>query len=230
MSNSERVGRALDLLRDGLAPKCAVTWEGFYGAQWLEVVNSRLHSPEQNPRVSDVALLFKGLKATWGEVFGHGFTPAVRSLVFELAEVRNRWAHQETLSSDDTARALDSMERVLEAFGNAAERRKIRELRRDLMRQMFEEESRAERRRTAAKPTEGQPQAGLTPWREIIAPHADVREERFDQAEFAADLYAVAQGTADAEYQDPREFFARTYLTEGLRDLLVGAARRLAGG
>ena len=230
MANSERVARALDLLRDGLAPRCAATWEGFYGPRWLEAVNNQLHTPEANPRVSDVAFLFKGMKGTWNEVFGHGFTPAVRSLVFELAEVRNRWAHQETLSSDDVARALDSMERVLEAFGNAAERHKIRDLRRDLMRQMFEEESRAERRRTAAKPTEGQPQAGLTPWREIITPHADVREERFDQAEFAADLYAVAQGTADAEYQDPREFFARTYLTEGLQDLLVGAARRLSGG
>ena len=229
MANNERVARALDLLRDGLGPKCAATWEGFYGARWLEAVNDRLHSPEHNPRVNDVAFLFKGLKGTWGEVFAHGFTPAVRSLVFELAEVRNRWAHQEGFSSDDVARALDSMERVLEAFGNTAERRKIRDLRRDLMRQMFEEESRAERRKTAAKPTEGLPQAGLTPWREIITPHADVREERFDQAEFAADLYAVAQGTADAEYQDPREFFARTYLTEGLRDLLVGAARRLSG-
>jgi len=230
MANNERIARALDLLRDGLGPKCAVTWEGFYGAQWLQVVNSRLHSPEHNPRVNDVAFLLKGLKGTWNEVFGHGFTPAVRSLVFELAEVRNRWAHQEGFSSDDVARALDSMERVLEAFGNTVERRKIRDLRRDLMRQMFEEESRAERRKTAAKPTEGQPQAGLTPWREIITPHADVREERFDQAEFAADLYEVAEGTADAEYQDPREFFARTYLTEGLRDLLVGAARRLSGG
>ena len=229
MANSERVARALDLLRDGLAPKCAATWEGCYGPRWLEVVNGQLHTPEPTPRISDVAFLFKGMKGTWNEVFGHGFTPAVRSLVFELAEVRNRWAHQETLSSDDVARALDSMERVLEAFGNTAERHRIRELRRDLMRQMFEEESRAERRRTAAKPTEGQPQAGLTPWREVITPHADVREGRLEQAEFAADLYEVLSGTADEEYQDPREFFARTYLTEGLRDLLVGAARRLSG-
>ena len=122
MANSERVSRALDLLRDGLAPKCAATWEGFYGPRWLEVVNGQLHTPEPNPRISDVAFLFKGMKGTWNEVFGHGFTPAVRSLVFELAEVRNRWAHQETLSSDDVARALDSMERVLEAFGNTAER------------------------------------------------------------------------------------------------------------
>ena len=230
MANTERIGRALDLLRDGLGPKCAAAWEGFYGSGWLEEVNKRLHTPAPNPQTSDVAFLFKGLKGTWGEVFGHGFSPAVRSLVFELAEVRNRWAHQEAITSDDAARALDSMERVLEAFGNAAERHRIRELRRDLMRQMFEEESRAERRRTAAKPTEGQPQAGLTPWREIIAPHSDVAAGRLDQAEFAADLYEVSQGTADAEYQDPREFFARTYLTEGLRDLLVGAARRLSGG
>ena len=106
-------------------------------------------------------------------------------------------------SSDDTLRALDSMERVLEAFGNLDERCKIRELRHDLLRQMFEETSRAERRKTAAKPTEGQPQAGLTPWREIITPHADVAAGRFDQAEFAADLFEVLQGTADAEYQEP---------------------------
>ncbi len=95
---------------------------------------------------------------------------------------------------------------------------------------MFDEESRSERRKTAAKPTEGQPQAGLTPWREIIIPHEDVASGRFDQAEFAADLFEVASGSADEEYQDPTAFFARTYLTEGLRDLLVGATRRLSGG
>ena len=230
MTNTERISRALDLLRDGLGPKCAATWQGVYGPKWLEEVNRRLHSPAHSPTVNDVAFLFKGMKGTWNEVFSHGFTPVVRALVFELAEVRNNWAHQEKFSSDDTARALDSMERVLEAFGDIDERRKIRDLRHGLMRQMFEEESRAERRKTAAKPTEGQPQAGLTPWREIITPHADVAAGRFDQAEFAADLFEVLQGTADAEYQDPREFFARTYLTQGLQDLLVGAARRLSGG
>ena len=56
------------------------------------------------------------------------------------------------------------------------------------MRQMFEEESRSERRKTAAQPTKGQPQAGLAPWREVITPHADVASGRFEQAEFAADL------------------------------------------
>jgi len=227
MANTERIARALDHLRDGLGPKCEETWQGFFGDDWLAEVNGRFHHPEAKPSTSDVAFLFKGLKVTWDDVFGHGFSPAIRSLVFELSEVRNGWAHQQAFSTDDTSRALDSMERVLEAFGNADQRKEIRDLRRDLVRQMFDEESRSERRKTAAKPTEGEPQAGLTPWREIITPHADVASGRFDQAEFAADLYEVANGAADEEYQDPTAFFARTYLTEGLTDLLVGATRRL---
>lgn len=230
MANTERIAKALDLLRDGLRPKCEETWKGFYGDDWLAQVNGRLHNPETSPTTADVAFLFKGMKATWNEVFGHGFPPAIRSLVFELSDVRNTWAHQGSFSSDDTVRALDSMERLLEAFGAPEERNQIRSLRRDLMRQMFDEESRAERRKTAAKPTEGQPLAGLTPWREIIEPHADVAAGRFEQAEFAADLFEVSQGSADEEYQDPKAFFARTYITDGLRDLLVGAARRLSGG
>src|SRR5690606_9577746 len=48
-------------------------------------------------------------------------------------------------------------------------------------------------------------------------------------AEFAADLAMVSRGEGDPEYTDAVEFFARTYLTEGLKDLLVPAMRRLAG-
>ena len=230
MANTERVAKALGLLRDGLSPACEDTWRGFYGEGWLQKVNSRLHSPEPEPSTGDVAFLFKGMKATWNDVFGHGFPAAVRSLVFEVSDVRNRWAHQRQLSTDDTVRALDSMERVLEAFGNSDQRDEIRSLRRDLMRQMFDEESRSERRRTAAKPTEGTPESGLTPWRDIITPHADVAAGRFEQAEYAADLDLVAAGGAEPEYQDPQEFFTRTYITQGLHDLLAGAARRLSGG
>lgn len=230
MANTERIARALNSLRDGLRPKCEDTWRGFYGDGWLEAVNGRLHTPERSPSTEDAAFLFKAMKATWQEVFGHGFPSAIRSLVFEVADARNSWANQQALSTDDTARALDSMERLLEAFGNLDERQQIRNLRRDLMRQMVEEESRTERRKTAAKPTEGHPTAGLTPWRDIITPHADVAQGNFEQAEFAANLYEVLSGNAEPEYQDPKEFFARTFITQGLDDLLVGAARRLSGG
>ena len=38
----------------------------------------------------------------------------------------------------------------------------------------------------------------LKPWREIIVPHQDVLKGTFQQAEFAADLSLVHEGTATA--------------------------------
>src|SRR5262249_40379771 len=52
---------------------------------------------------------------------------------------------------------------------------------------------------------------------------------RYRQAEFAADLSQVLRGTAQVEYQDPVEFFGRTYITEGMSGLLVQALRRVSG-
>ena len=69
---------------------------GSTGDGWLQQVNSRLHSPDRQPSIGDSAFLFKGIKATWNEVFSHGFGPSVRSLVFEVSDVRNRWAHQQS--------------------------------------------------------------------------------------------------------------------------------------
>ena len=72
--------------------------------------------------------------------------------------------------------------------------------------------------------------AGLNPWREVLQPHDDVATGNFHASEFAADLYKVATGgEADSDYAEPVEFFKRTYLTEGLRDLISRAVRRLSG-
>ena len=69
----------------------------------------------------------------------------------------------------------------------------------------------------------------LTPWREVVTPHPDVAAGRYNQTEFAADLAAVLAGNADPEYLDPKEFFARTYLTEGMQRLLVTTVQRTSG-
>ncbi len=69
----------------------------------------------------------------------------------------------------------------------------------------------------------------LKPWREIARPHRDVLEGTFKQSEFAADITQVANGKAPLEYQDATQFFARTFITEGMRLLLGSVAERLAG-
>ncbi len=69
----------------------------------------------------------------------------------------------------------------------------------------------------------------IKPWREIAKPHKDVLEGSFKQSEFAADISQVASGKATDEYQDAEKFFSRTFITEGMRLLLISVAQRLAG-
>lgn len=69
----------------------------------------------------------------------------------------------------------------------------------------------------------------LKPWREIAIPHEDVHKGTYLQAEFAADITRVHDGSATAEYQDPVLFFQRTYITEGMAELLTSVAKRLSG-
>lgn len=69
----------------------------------------------------------------------------------------------------------------------------------------------------------------MKPWREIAVPHEDVLKGTFQQAEFAADLSRVHDGTATPEYQDAGLFFQRTFITEGMRLLLDSVVKRLSG-
>lgn len=69
----------------------------------------------------------------------------------------------------------------------------------------------------------------IKPWREVAHPHKDVLEGKVKQSEFAADISQVHAGTAPEEYQDAEKFFARTFITEGMRLLLQSVAERLSG-
>lgn len=69
----------------------------------------------------------------------------------------------------------------------------------------------------------------MKPWREVAVPNPDVLEGTFLQSEFAADITAVAMGKATREYQDASAFFQRTFITEGMRLLLIQVAQRLNG-
>ena len=99
----------------------------------------------------------------------------------------------------------------------------------ELLRVRFDEQTRGERRKQAGAAIESASAASLKPWREIVTPHKDVASGRYQQAEFAADLWQVHLGEGTDEYREPVEFFRRTYLTESLKGLLIGAIRRLAG-
>src|SRR5918911_2717993 len=70
----------------------------------------------------------------------------------------------------------------------------------------------------------------LRPWYRVITPREDLREGRpLDAAEFAVHLDQVRDGRAPAVYQQPEQFFARTYLTHNLAGLAAEVVRRLSG-
>ncbi len=69
----------------------------------------------------------------------------------------------------------------------------------------------------------------LKPWREVIVPHADVLKGTAVQADFAADISSVRSGVGPVEYREAGLFFARTFITEGMGQLLEQVALRLAG-
>ena len=99
----------------------------------------------------------------------------------------------------------------------------------ELRRLTFDEQVRSEKRKAGGSLIEASATSTLKPWREIVTPHADVASGRYQQAEFAADLWQVHLGEGSDEYKKPQEFFRRTFLTESLKRLLVGGVQRISG-
>jgi predicted AAA+ superfamily ATPase len=117
--------------------------------------------------------------------------------------------------------------RLLSAV-SAPEADEVERLKMELLRVRFDEQARGEKRKSVSQAIESGVTGSLKPWREVAMPHEDVASGRYQQAEFAADLWQVHLGEGSAEYRDPVELFRRTYLTDSLKGMLVGALRRLA--
>ncbi len=64
---------------------------------------------------------------------------------------------------------------------------------------------------------------------ETCQPRADVLKGAITESDFAADLAQVIIGKGNEEYLDPARFFANTYPTRGLKNLLANVCRRLTG-
>jgi predicted AAA+ superfamily ATPase len=233
-SNHERIGKALELLNRGLRPFVERELRAVHGEGWLEAAGQGLRDDRPRTRRTnditswDTQALLTILWDHWNNVFRNTLGQAERTLVSELREVRNKWAHQEPFNTDDAYRALDSLVRLLKAV-SAPEADEVDRQKQELLRVRFDEQARRETRRVAVAPVEGRPAGGLKPWREIVTPHPDVASGRYLQAEFAADLGQVHRREGSEEYRDPTEFFRRTFLTEGLKHLLSGALQRLSG-
>jgi hypothetical protein len=230
ITNHERVGKALEYLNTGLMPFIEREMTQVYGGDWENI--SLKSFPENHPGRGesghwDTQKILLVMWDQWNTVFNKTLGHSERSIVSELRETRKNWAHQQTFSGNDTYRALDSVERLLTAV-SAPQAADVEKMRIELLRTQFEDKRRVEMRKAAYQPTEGKPLGELPPWRSVVTPHRDVQSGRYQQAEFAADLWQVYLKEGSDEYKDPVEFYQRTFITEGLRTLLKKSLLRLS--
>ena len=163
----------------------------------------------------------------WRDTFEQRFDPDrdVRSAIGLITEARNKVAHP---GAEDMllGYALSRLHEIADILGqiNAPEQKREVEAIRDTL------------LTSTAPAPEAKPKlprrkaADLTPWRDVIRPNTDVIEGTFRKSEFAADLQEVFEGKAEsAEYGETDIFFNQTYITPGLRQLLVNTLKRLGG-
>ncbi len=228
MSNREQVGKAFEVLAEGLAPYVDRRLRRYHPDKddWLaHWVASSPPGLSPDAQLEDPQVLLRAMTDFWQVAFRQELAKSLRNVAFSLRDRRNDWAHNKAFQFDDTYRVLDEVEQLLGAV-NAPQTDVVGKAKASYMRARLEVDA----ARSASEPgTATGAVKGLRPWREIVEPHDDVAHGRFGLAEFAADLRTVRQGTGTSEYVDPVEFFRRTYLTEGLSQLLVGAAQRICG-
>ena len=218
ITNQERVGKALELLKDGLGPfvEREVQDKIKAGGVHMDTIRRFVDDPHLTDKPIDqwdVAALLKLMWETWNDVFRNVLGQAERSLVSEIRGHRNKWAHQDSFSSDDADRTLDSIARLLTAV-SASQADEVNRMKMELRRLVFEEQARSERRRGAGTTVESQATGSLKPWREVVNPHQDVASGGYQQAEFAADLWQVHLGEGTDEYRNPRRILS-PHLSDG---------------
>lgn len=242
-SNREYVGRALEILADALDPfiERVVSPHLPAGAtDWSMVIAAKDANNGKGSGAyerTDPQLQLRVITepmGTLGYLFNGTLSRTEQGYAGEIRTVRNEWAHNKSFTGDQARRALETIELLLRPTGAVKDADQIRTMRREIERAEFERETRRSTRSTSSLVNTGDSE--LPSWREVLTPHADVASGDFASSEFAADLYRVAvkntEGKADApstEYSDALEFFRRTYLTDGLRELLRRSAARLAG-
>lgn len=115
----EIIGVALDQLTAELTPVVERELHVAYGPEWRQAlrVESRNHlaiAPRFETGWDSLALLTT-MWDHWNQAFRPHLSLFERSLVSELREFRNRWAHQSPLTEDDAYRVVDSVQRLLQA-------------------------------------------------------------------------------------------------------------------
>lgn len=134
----QRIGSALDLLSEGIFPFFEQELRATYVDRWEETARSSCRSQSTAQPGAfhwDAQAILTVMWDTWNSVFRRNLGIVERSVISELREFRNRWAHQTPFSEDDSYRVLDSVQRLLIACNAANVAAQVEELKLDLLKE-----------------------------------------------------------------------------------------------
>ncbi len=242
--NRDALSRALDIYRDAMRPFIVRCLKRISGKQVEDAISESLSDRQaeqfrqnlgRNSSVEDAIDIndFPNLVSrNWPEVFSQAFKGdrTVQNLLWIIVNVRNEVAHpgRQDMDAEHARSRLYDLADLIGRINKPEEKRAVEGIRD----QLFSGSDQSGVVALAPLPQAGKSRSftGLTPWREVIRPNTHVALGTFQEAEFAADLQQVYDGRASAtEYGNPVSFFNRTYITPGIRTLLVNTLKRLSG-
>lgn len=128
---ADRVAKGLNVLADGL--------RHYVVARVPAQILSNFSSSHGNVQDWDALALLVFMWDHWNDLFRHDLTFVERSLISELREYRNRWAHQQKFSEGEIYRIMDNIERLLTAI-ESGQVAAIRRLRLESLKLLFKQE------------------------------------------------------------------------------------------
>ena len=246
--NRDALNKALDIYRDAMRPFIVRSLKRVRGQQVEDAIRDALNARQAEQFSQNLSKNGNDAEASidigdfphiiskkWRGLFQQPFGDerGVQSALWLIKEARDKAAHPspQDINLEFARTHLFHIADVLGKINAPTQKQAVEAIRDQLASSTSQSDT------PASAPTKSQPATpparlitDLVPWREVIRPNPDVALGTFQEAEFAADLQQVHDGRADAtQYGNPVSFFNHTYITPGIRTLLVNTLKRLSG-
>lgn len=126
------VDQLLHVFQQGYEPFVITAIRSIHGQSWLEVIKStpdlRINTNQQPLRL-DATAIVRIMLHHWDSTFSRVLVATDRSILFEVRQMRNKWAHQGSITVDDVDRLADNVTRLLASINspNASQAKQLRE-------------------------------------------------------------------------------------------------------
>ena len=256
--NRDALSRAIDIYRDSMRQFILRLLKSTPGLGVEKRIEQSLpdHQAEtfRTTRASGVALesvldvnhfpSLIGNRYNWRDVFSRslGENKTVQNQLWLISDVRNQVSHPGTqdLEEEYTRTHLYHIADVLGKINALYQKQAVEDIREQLTKNnaIIQKEqptqtplqAEAGSGEQSAQKQQARNNDNLRPWRDVVRPNQDIARGSYQQAEFMAELQQVRDGRADTtQYGNPVSFFEHTYITPGIRSLLVNSLKRLNG-